>query len=214
MRLVLLAASLLLAFPAFAQTQFADSTGAYVGFSGGYYSGNAFGGRFGASVTLGYRFSPTVDAEVRMATTPYSWSAGTGAGRTWRVGTASRARLSAGLLYHNADDLAINREVPRQRFLLTDAALTMSQTVPLGGTLRLDPAVGVYGAAARNLSVVAGPDGVFHRESYASTGAVVELPLSFRLWGRTATIAPSLHYRLVGDRLAVPTGGTTVRLNF
>ncbi len=205
MRHCLAIAALLLALPSAAQAPFADSAGVYVALDGVSF-GSAESSRL-IDATVGYRFNASADAGLRVRHEPYQWAVGPTAGYTVPLGRDVRARVSGAALYQTLDT-PVWYPTPgsvSSRSLTADAAATVGTTLPLVGTLRLDPAVGAYVEATRRLSYERISDDLPPGFTYGtpsghsvSVGAQIELPLSFRLLGETATVVPTLRVPIPG----------------
>lgn len=84
------------------------------------------------------------------------------------------------------------------------------------GSLRLAPTLGVFAAGTRQLAFESSQNLFRAADAQLAAGLQIETPLSFRLFGQTATVAPSLRYSLVDSpsNLHRLTGSTVFRLDF
>ena len=228
MRLVpALALAALLASPALAQTQYADS-------SGGFVSLNKLAlltrGAQDVDGTLGYRFSNSTDAGLRIAhfndpvydetqlglITGITWPVG--AGFTSRVEGAVRYKTSGGVRQLYTRGSASGDEYDyRFRSVGADVSATVGRRIPLGGSLAFRPSVGGF-AATRRFVTRDFPAGTFQvNRSATSAGVQGELPLTFRVLGADAAFVPFFgRFVLAGSRTVeadIPSGAL-LRLNF
>ena len=191
-----------LALPAAAQSQYADSAGTYVSV-GGFpisYGGSGLGLQLGTSVEVGRRFGNGFDAGLTGSLVTYgtratSWSVGAAAGlsRPAPLGTVARLQAAAsyGGLSYDYTGLQL-----RSTSVRGDVSATVGRSVPLVGTLRLRPAVGVYGAVSQRLSLDNPSDLRAGAATRVDGGVQVEVPLTFRLFGKDAAVIG--RYRVSG----------------
>ena len=207
-----------LALPASAQSQYADSAGTYISTSG-FTIGS--GGRFGTQAQLGRRFGNGVDVGVvgsydRYGEDRAGWSAGAVVGLTRRAPAGTFTRLQASALYQNVDLAYSTGDRFASSGLVGDVSATVGRSVPVVGSLRFQPTVGVYARASQALTLTF-PDRFQDLDRFhAEAGFQAEFPLTFRLFGADATIAPALRFAPGQDgvraRGLLPGGG--LRLNF
>ncbi|WP_412068540.1 hypothetical protein [Rubrivirga sp. IMCC43871] len=221
MRLVLAALALLvLAAPAGAQSQFADGEGLYLSFdefrvrhAGGQFQGIDLGGE------VGRRLGNGIDVGLVGSYTAYGnrgsgWSAGVSAGltRPAPLGTTGRVR---GLVSYGSTSIPSPSAFDRS-YGTGDVSATLARTVPVVGSIKLQPTVGVYGRVTQLLSV--GSEDVRPRRDspYFDTGLQVELPIQFRLFGTDVALAPAVRYSIAnGWRPAhIGSAGSLLRINF
>ena len=218
--------ALALSLPVAAQSQFADSAGTYVSV-GGFpvaWGGSNVGLRLGTSVEVGRRFGNGVDAGLigsyeAYGTRAEAWSVGATGGLTRPAPLGTVARLQATALYRSGDYDSADVSYG-QTSVLGDVSATVGRSVPVVGSFRLQPTVGVFARVDQALTFRSeGFDPAIEPSfrPYALTGVQLELPLTFRLFGADATFAPGLRMG-VGSRgwgrYASGVPGGAFRLNF
>lgn len=229
----------LVSAPALAQTQYADSSGGFV-----VLHSLSFG-QSGASVQraidagVGYRFASGVDASLRVARRSSGFGSATalgptvgmtrplGAGFTGRLeGSVLASRTSAS--YRGYGDVVSGQPVDVQvRSLRADLTASVSRPVRLVGSLRLHPTLGVFARTGTERVTFDGePADRAEPFPEARTGLHVALPLSFRLFGQTASVEAAtrfavghgFQFEVPGDGSFSPGGGAYagggLRLNF
>lgn len=229
MRLVpVLALAALLASPALAQTQYADSTGGFVSLNGLSFSGTDLRGIDG---TVGYRFRTGVDLGLRYSTIDYDVDEsfhrfGPVVGITRALGSGFSGRAEATVQFSTYSERraidfngqAVEPFDIRSRDLFEAVSATVSRRVPLVASLALQPTMGVYAAGRQRLTFEY-PNLPFEpSRSDASAGLQLELPITFRIFGQDAAVVTGTRLRLVGTpegygiNQATYSGG--LRLNF
>ncbi len=229
MRLVpALALAALLASPALAQTQYADSSGGFVSLNGLTFRNSDLQAVDG---TLGYRFSNGVDFGLRYERSVYGFENsaahqfGPVLGITRPLGAGFSGRAEATVQYSTYssrrtigfDGQPTDPFDIRVRDLSESVSATVSRRVPLVGSLALRPAVGGYAAARHNLTFdyPGYPD--LQPRTQIGFGLQVEVPITFRLFGQDAAIVPGgripLTLTSAGIEDATYVGGG-LRLNF
>lgn len=200
MRLVLAALVVLASVPALAQSQYADSSGAFVSLNDFAFSS---GGLQEIDGTAGYRFANGTDLGFRVGHYgSFSYDEtqlGLLAGVTRKFGTGASARLEGAVQLGSSggvrqrftrDGIFLDEYDFRLRSVATDLSATVGQRIPLGGSLALRPAVGGY-ATARRFVTRDYPEGTLRVDQTAASGGVqFELPLTFRLFGTDAAFVP------------------------
>lgn len=223
-------AALLLLSPASAQSQYADGEGTYVSlgtlklWGGGGISGIELGGevgrRLGNGVDVGLIGSyGTYGLQSEYSTT--SWSAGATAGLTRPAPLGTVARLQGLASYRSTNGTYPNADAPSLQFdrshLTGDLSATLGKEIPIIGSVRVQPTVGLYGRAAGTLDIGATDSFEQGRTSSLDAGLQFELPVRFRLFGADVTFVTGVRHSLVpGDdrppRSTIPTAG--LRINF
>jgi len=227
-RLSLLALAVLItAGPAAAQSQPDDESGTYVmlqdvdltvedGDLLGYGVVGEVGRRFGGGLEAGllasygsYRSGSVQSAGWRLGLT-------SGLAHAAPLGTTLRFRGLASVGASHATSLEANDF--RATTLLGDLSATLGRSIPIIGSLRLEPSVGAYTQANQTL----GARGTGHFEGLPASrtrlgaGLQVELPVRFRVFGADASVTTGLRRALLGNRAAgiglVP--GTGLRFDF
>ncbi|WP_412060636.1 hypothetical protein [Rubrivirga sp. IMCC45206] len=223
MRLVLAALALvLLAAPASSQSQYADGEGLYVSFdefrvrhSGGEFQRVDLGGE------VGRRLGNGIDVGLVGSYHRYgfsgggaSWSAGVSASltRPAPLGTIGRVR---GVVSYGSTRIP-NPSAFDRSYGQVDLSATLARTVPVVGSIKLQPTVGVYGRMTQLLSV--GSEDVRPRPDgpLFDTGVQVELPIQFRLFGADVALAPAMRFSIPDGLRREPYGfaGSLLRVNF
>lgn len=209
---------------AVAQTQYADSSGAYVAV-GALGAANSSGGVSGTGVdaTVGYRFTSGADAGLRLGRVSAFGGTtnriGPTAGISRSLGSGVIGRLEASTLFSETHYPLSSEGIDysiRSWEIGGDVTATVSRPVRVVGSVRLRPTLGVYAAAARRGMDINGPGQFAGDTSPRSSGLHVEVPLSFRLFGQEAAISQALRFPMTGG-FAVTNGvyaGGGVRLNF
>ena len=219
----------LTALPALAQSNHADSSGVFVAVQRlSVGAAVSFFSERGVDATLGYRFGNGVDAGLRVARrsgfAATTVSVAPTAGVTRLLGRGAAARVEGTVrgsrsvvssdVFVDGNGTATFGDV-RLRSIEVDLTATLSQTVRLGGSMRLRPTAGVFG---RTVSTQFDLEALASGTS-ADAGVHLSLPLSFRLFGADVTVAPTV--RLVatdGFRVepasASAFAGGGLRLNF
>ena len=228
----LLAAALLaaLALPAAAQTHLADSSGVYIGLTPVY---DNLTGVSGASASVGYRQANGLDygfgiqfqgRKSEYQSSSYgAISAGATLGYTQELGRDLRLRLESAAGYQSQRfeqfslDGSRQEIVPSNAFL--DVSASVSRSVPLAGSLRLHPSLGLYAHGSIALDDAnrsfAGSDPL--NIGGIDTGVQVSIPLSFRLFGTDVAVPFSARYSFQGPRAALApewTPSMGLRVNF
>ena len=226
-----------IASPALAQTQYADSSGGFVVLHGLAFGTSSYTRFIDASV--GYRFTSGLDASLRVAsrgslgsTTALGPTVGItrplGAGFMARVEGSVLASQSSGYVHFSADGSTSELPVRVQhRALRTDVTATVMHSVRLLGSLRMHPTLGLYVRTGTERVTFDGTpadrDAPFDE---ARAGMHVALPLSFRLFGQTASVEAAMRFsphhgfsfEVPGDATFSPGGGAYagggLRLNF
>ncbi|PAP78404.1 hypothetical protein [Rubrivirga marina] len=224
-------AALLLAPLASAQSQYADGEGTYLslghlklwGGNGGL-SGVEFGGE------IGRRLGDGVDVGLIGSYGTYGlrsdeygttgWSAGVTAGLTRPAPLGTVARLQGLVAYGSVDGTYPEADAPDLRFdrssLTGDVSATLGKEIPIIGSVRLQPAVGLYGRAVGTVDI--GADDSFEQRPgpRLDAGLQFELPVRFRLFGTDAALVTGIRRSLVpgevSARSAIPMVG--LRINF
>ena len=215
-----------LSLPSVAQTQFADSSGGYLSLRN---LGTSGGDGFFADGTVGYRFADGTDVGLRVGTLAFAdgLTIGPTAGRTWAGPRLTRLRVEGAALYQSQSRFLEGNtidgfETYDRRDLSGDITATASRSLRLLGSLRVAPTLGVFGVAEQSLSYSA-PTRISRPSSTrAAAGLHFEVPLSFRLFGTTATVsatsrfalARTRDYSLFGPDLQRTYAGAGFRLNF
>lgn len=227
-----LALAAVAATPALAQTQYADSTGGFVsvhelslpGLTRGY-------GRTGIDLSVGYRRADGVDLSVRAGRYVGFGSAvrlALTAGRTWPMGAGFQSRVEATGQIARGHSEGLYRDesgglspyAVRDRDVTADVAATVSRPVRVVGSVRLHPTLGLYGTTGVERRTIEGDLRLGGSLLPTTRGGVqVALPLSFRLFGQTASFGPTVRFPL-GRTFRFETGpdgayaGGGLRLNF
>ena len=202
MRPFAVAAAVLLAVPAFAQSHLSDSSGVYVGVQS--YPGPL--PETGASI--GIRRANGVDygisGSIRHSDINSGLTVAPQAGYTRRLGDRTFARLDLRLAYSRSAirDDAFERLGYRYSGsgLALDASAGLGRSYRLGGSFAVRPSLGVFVEAGRTLSwEQEGLDSAqdLEGDTYRSAGLRAELPLTFRLFGTDAAVT-STYSRPVG----------------
>ena len=213
-----------LALPAAAQSQFADSAGTYLSVDGPAvgWGGSGVGLVLGTQVEVGRRFGNGLDAGLTGSYVAYGerarfWSVGVTGGLTRPAPAGTVARLQAAAAYggraYDSDALAYS-----QTGASVDLSATLGRSIPVAGSVRVRPTVGVFATAGQPISFAVdrpqfAEDGF---RTFVTTGLQVELPVTFRLFGADAAFVPAVRFGLTGGPSpgfgGVPGGG--FRLNF
>ena len=221
---LLLALAVLFTTPALAQTQYADSSGVYVGLS-----------QFASEGTVGYRFGSGLDAGVRARyfgrETSRRVSGGPVVGLSRPLGSGFVGRVEGAVLYEYGSGFgrtvfsggtAQNLSPYRFERLTEDVTATVSRSLGVVGSLRIRPTLGVYANRTQQLA-----DDYPERigvvdTSGGSAGVHVEFPLTFRVFGldvayvaagRIAVAGRGAYGGLDLDAMR-PYAGSGLRLNF
>lgn len=223
MRRLALATLVALAFPVSAQTTFSDTAGVYVALHG-VRIGTGANPYLGSVIdaTVGYRFNAHADAGLRVRMQRgLGYAVGPTGGVTQPLPGGLRLRLDAGADYASSEMTRFNREIGdfdrlAAQTLTTDASATVSRPLRLVGTVRVAPGLGVYGTAGRYLAYDGYEGFPTPRTAFTSAGVQIEMPLSFRLLGRSVAFAPGVRWSLVGQPLGDPitSTGAVARVNF
>lgn len=240
MRLVpVLVFATLLTAPAFAQTQYADSSGGFIALYGLTLGQSGGVNQRAVDAAIGYRFASGTDASLRavrrigFSTTT---ALGTTVGTTRPIGAGFSARLEGSVLASQttgttrsaADGTLLDAPIPvRIRALRGDVTASVSRPLRLVGSLRLHPTLGLYVRTGTERVTLDGePADRFVPFAESRAGVHVALPLSFRLFGQTASVeaamrfAPShgFSFEVPGDASFSPGGGAYagggLRMNF
>ena len=211
-----------------AQTQFADSAGAYVGLheasarslvaSVGYRQANGldYGVRFGGAL-----FRP---AGGRPGTSA-GFTIGPEVGYTRPLGAGVSGRVSATVLYRSVGSTFQYRpssDSPEYQSysaqtLTGNVTATVSRPVRVYGSFRLRPTLGVYAEARRALSFETTLSDI-DPQPLTTAGVHVGLPFSVRLFGRDVAVSPFAQIPVVGVPPYDPSRGTYtgggLRVNF
>ena len=228
MRLVsALALAATLATPALAQTQYADSSGGYVALNS-----VSFGGQdvLGLNATIGYRFSAGADVGFQLGREKYgsseSFVAGPTAGFSRRIGSGWTGRVEGSVQYItlNGSTRIYSEEAPggasdvyRIRDLREDVTVTASRPLRLAGSFSIRPTLGLFATGRQGLT--ADYSGTAGRSDSYAAGVHLELPLTFKVFGRDAAWVTARRFAVAGsnallgsDRRGYAGGG--LRLNF
>ena len=213
---------LLAALPASAQSQFADSAGTYVAVDGFpvAYGGSGLGLRLGTSVEVGRRFGNGFDAGltgsyVASGTRTTEWSVGVtgGVARPAPFGTVARLQATAtyGATAYDYDGRSFDRSG-----LGGDVSATLSRSIPIAGSVRIQPTVGVFATVGQTLAFDGTGVSDPLPEAFTRMGLQVELPITFRLFGADAAFVPGVRIGLSDGRYFDTGGvsGAAFRLNF
>lgn len=229
MRLVLSALALLiLAAPAWSQSQFADGEGTYITFdefrlssSGGvvdrFEVGGEVGRRLGNGVDVGVVGSyGTYDR--RIGSPRSGWSLGATAGITRPAPLGAQARVRGLVAYtaHSFPNTATDGSTFGWTSATGDLTATLARTVPVVGSVKLQPTVGMYGRVDQMLSVNASD--TFQRRDgpVFDVGVQFELPVRFRLFGTDVALSPAVRYSIVNGLFPgrQSMGSGLLRVNF
>ena len=237
MRLSLTAAALVaLAAAPSAQTQYADSAGAYVGvhrlsneFETGFGVGASFGRRLSNGLDYGVQFdvsqSGSVDRE-RSVRSSSSVTVGPTLGYTRGVGAGVLGRVSAAVLYGTGAATFQGARLRDQQgetpeyvtvsgqSLSGSVSATASRPVSVYGSLRVQPTVGVLAEGQRRLSFETDVVGLDPSTPRLRTAVLLGLPVSLRVSGRDVTFEPGVTIPVSGDRGRYLQGGGGLRVNF
>ena len=217
--------ALIAATPALAQTQYADSSGTFLAFNGlglqpgieiDATAGQRLGRGFDAGFRVGYRQYESAFSD------QYGFTAGPVVGLTKALGSGFSGRVEGAFLHTSyRGDFSTRSNFSSERFarqaLVQDLTATISHPVRVVGSLRLRPTVGLYATATQSLSVERPAQyGSLSRGPWLQEGVHLELPLTFRLFGQDAAIAPVFRINLGYDNLgtSAPYSGGGLRLNF
>lgn len=230
MRLPVLVLVALLAPLASAQSQYAEGEGTYLslghlkllGGSGGLSGvelGGEVGRRLGNGVDVGLIGAyGTYGLRSEYGTT--GWSAGVTAGLTRPAPFGTVARLQGLVSYGSADGTYPSADAPDLRFdrstLTGDVSATLGREIPIIGSVRLQPAIGLYGRAVGTVDIGAADTFEQRPGPRLDAGLQFELPVRFRLFGADAALVTGVRRSLLpGDvamRSTIPTVG--LRINF
>jgi hypothetical protein len=232
MRLSLLTLTALFLAPlASAQSQYGEGDGTYVslgtlklwGGNGGISGvelGGEVGQRLGDGVDVGLIGSYGTFGLRSDEYGTTSWSAGVTAGLTRPAPLGTVARLQGLALYGSTDGTYPDSDAPPLRYdrsvAVGDVSATLGKEIPVIGSVRLQPTVGLYGRAVGTVDI--GADDSFEQRPPArlDAGLQFELPVRFRLFGADVALVTGVRRSLVsGDgstRPVIPTAG--LRINF
>jgi hypothetical protein len=224
-------AALVFAPLASAQSQYAKGEGTYLslghlklwGGNGGlsaFELGGEVGRRLGNGVDVGLIGSYGTYGLRSDTYGTTGWSAGVTAGLTRPAPLGTVARLQGLVAYGRVDGTYPAEDAPALRYdrssLTGDVSATLGKEIPIVGSVRLQPAVGLYGRAAGTVGI--GADDSFEQRPgpQFDAGLQVELPVRFRLFGTDAALVTGVRRSLVpGEvsmRSTIPTVG--LRINF
>ena len=205
-----------------AQSQYADSTGVYVGL-----------GQFASEGKVGYRFGSGLDAGVRAryfgreSNRRVSGGPVVGLSRPLSYGFAGR--VEGAILYERGSGYAEtvfsggsaqNLSPFRFEVLTGDVTATLSRSIGIAGSLRIQPTLGVYANRTQQLAADYSEQFEAVDRSSESAGVHIEFPLTFRVFGRDVAYVAAGRIALMGrgaygglDAMK-PYAGSGIRLNF
>ena len=221
-----------------AQSHLADSSGVYTGLND--LSIGVSGSDVQATLggVLGYRQANGLDYELGVgfghSGTTSSFEVAPRLGLTRPLGSRFFARTEATLSYRQANYnarpivLGSGEETPARDLSVSSSDLAATVSAGLGrefrlvGSLKVQPSIGLYGQASRLLTYSErglserGIDPAQPGAMRYSAGAYVELPLSFRLFGKDVTLSTSLGGPVfMGTREPfAPIANGGIRINF
>ncbi len=221
-RLVPVALLALAVSPAIAQTQYADSAGVYVSLIDvsvgrvGSFEGEA-GVRLPGGVDLGLALRTSAGNGFR------SFRAGPVVGITRAVGSGFIARATATAQYvafsHTARASNTGLFVDPYDYSVSeireDVSATLGRRIPIVGSVAFQPAIGAYAVALQRIKIDRPSAALPVEGEDYSLGVQFEIPITFRMFGLDAAIAPVTRFSLRGSPyLEQTTPGVGYRLNF